>query len=331
VDTTIEAVVDHVKTFATRSKYLLKANVDVNLPLADRVGMIVLRSLPGYQGPEAPLKTYDGSIPLSSFVNLMLKQAHLDLCREHDVIRKHEVLEAELPAPGTEDFDVLSLMAERPQSDCMETQLIVDSFLSTLTPRELKRLGSSTVLRKAEQWGTERPQRPLKRCKCNGCVKHPASLSVVARMLSRHGATLSTYALGLKRRPVNHSTLESDFRSFALSYVSRRCLVARRHSPRSPLLQGGIPAEFWSAIMGLLAFKSCDIKPQGQTDRRLDRVMIYDDLPSRAKIISCVLAPPLVALVCWLFGPRLADPKSTIARERSWKELLHMRFSLSLC
>jgi hypothetical protein len=40
---------------------------------------------------------------LSSFVNLMLKQAHLDLCREHDVIRKHEVLEAELPAPVISD------------------------------------------------------------------------------------------------------------------------------------------------------------------------------------------------------------------------------------
>ena len=58
VDATIEAVVDHVKVFATRAKYLRKANVDANLPLADRVGMIVLRSLAGYQGPEAPLKAY---------------------------------------------------------------------------------------------------------------------------------------------------------------------------------------------------------------------------------------------------------------------------------
>jgi hypothetical protein len=55
--------------------------------------------------------------------------------------------------------------------------------------------------------------------------------------------------------------------------------------------------------------------------------MIYDDLPSWAKIISCVLAPPLVALVCWLFGPRLAGPESTPARERSWKELWLMLVS----
>jgi hypothetical protein len=55
--------------------------------------------------------------------------------------------------------------------------------------------------------------------------------------------------------------------------------------------------------------------------------MIYDDLPSWAKIITCVLGPPLVALVCWLFGPRLAGPKSTLARERSWKELWLMLVS----
>jgi hypothetical protein len=55
--------------------------------------------------------------------------------------------------------------------------------------------------------------------------------------------------------------------------------------------------------------------------------MIYDDLPSWAKIVTCVLAPPLVALVCWLFGPRLTGPKSTRTRERSWKELWLMLVS----
>ncbi len=210
VDATISAVVHHVKTFATRAKYLRKANVEANLPLADRVGMIVLRSLPGYQGPEAPLKAYDGRVPLSSFVNLKRKQAHLDLCREHDAIGKREVLEADLLTPETEDIDLLSLMAERPQSDCMETQLIVNSFLATLTDREFKRLGSTTVLSKAREWAnSERPgARRRTQCKCNGCLKRPVSLRVMAKMLTKHGATLSAYAVGLKRRPVTHSQNE---------------------------------------------------------------------------------------------------------------------------
>jgi hypothetical protein len=215
VDATIEAVVDHAKMFARRAKYLRRADVDVNLPLADRVGMIVLRSLPGYSGAQEPLKPFDGRIPLSSFVNLKLKQANADLCREHDVIKNHEVLEAELIAPGDEEFDVLSLMAERPQSDCMETQLIVDSFLSTLTPREQKRLGSSTVLSKAERWANaelpEAPRRHVTNCSCNGCLKRPVSLKIVARMLAKHSAFLSVYALGLKRRPVTHCSLESNY------------------------------------------------------------------------------------------------------------------------
>jgi hypothetical protein len=212
VDATISAVVDHVKTFATRAKYLRKANVEANLPLADRVGMIVLRSLPGYQGPQAPLKTYDGRVPLSSFVNLKLKQAHLDLCREHDAIRRREVLEAELLA-GDEDFDLLSLMAERPQSECMETRLIVNSFLETLTDRERGRLGSAAVVGKAREWAnSERPgarQHRITRCQCWDCTKRPPSRSQVGRMIEKHRGILTTYALfqyqGIARRPVTHS------------------------------------------------------------------------------------------------------------------------------
>jgi hypothetical protein len=55
--------------------------------------------------------------------------------------------------------------------------------------------------------------------------------------------------------------------------------------------------------------------------------MIFEELPLWAKIAISVLVPPLVALFCWLVGPRLAGPKSTRARERSWKELLLMLVS----
>lgn len=215
VDATISAVVEHVKTFALRAKYLRKASVDANLPLANRVGMLILRSLPGYSGPQQPLKIFDGRIPLSSFTNLKLKQAHLDLLREHQVVKSHEVLAAELLAPGADEYVVLSLMADRPQVDTQERQLIVDSFMSTLTDRERRRLGSATVLHKAEEWANaERPKvtrRRITRCKCHSCVKSPVTLGVAQRMLDKYGATLSTYALGLRRRPVTPKTVDSDF------------------------------------------------------------------------------------------------------------------------
>jgi hypothetical protein len=55
--------------------------------------------------------------------------------------------------------------------------------------------------------------------------------------------------------------------------------------------------------------------------------MIYDDLSAWAKIVIGVLAPPLIALTCWVFGPRLTGPKSTRVRERNLKELWLMLVS----
>jgi hypothetical protein len=207
VDSTIAAVVEHLSQGGNK------------LALANRVGMVVLRSLPGYSGPQKPLKSYDGRIPLSSFVALKAKQERIDMCRERKVIRSHETLASELIAPGDEDYDVLTHIANAQQtgssSESQERALIVDSFLETLTPREQRRLGSATVLSKAERWARlelpEAPRRHVTRCKCNGCVKNPTSLKIVARMLERHSAFMTTYALGLRRRPVAHCTLESDF------------------------------------------------------------------------------------------------------------------------
>jgi hypothetical protein len=84
VDATISAVVDHVSEGGTKPA------------LASRVAMVVLRSLPGYSGPQAPLSTYDGRIPLSSFVNMKAKQARMDMARERKVIKSHETLACEL-------------------------------------------------------------------------------------------------------------------------------------------------------------------------------------------------------------------------------------------
>jgi hypothetical protein len=207
VDATIEAVVEHV------------AQDETKLALASRVAMVILRSLPGYSGPQTPLKTYDGRIPLSSFVALKAKQERIDMCRERKVIRSHETLASELIAPGDEDYDVLTHIANAQQtgssSESQERALIVDSFLETLTPREQRRLGSATVLSKAERWARlelpEAPRRHVTRCKCNGCVKNPTSLKIVARMLAKHSAFVTAYALGLRRRQVTHCSLESDF------------------------------------------------------------------------------------------------------------------------
>ena len=49
--------------------------------------------------------------------------------------------------------------------------------------------------------------------------------------------------------------------------------------------------------------------------------MLFDDLPIIGKILISVLAPMLLAIFCWLVGPRLADPKRERTRARSWVEL----------
>jgi hypothetical protein len=108
LDSTIEAVVDHVKLIHRDAPYLLPGTL--NLPLADKVGMVILRSLPGYPGPEEPLSTFDGRIPLSSFCNMKAKQAHTDLCREYRTVKSHESLACELIRG--EDFDVLTWLMQ---------------------------------------------------------------------------------------------------------------------------------------------------------------------------------------------------------------------------
>lgn len=49
--------------------------------------------------------------------------------------------------------------------------------------------------------------------------------------------------------------------------------------------------------------------------------MPFDDLPVIGRLLISVLAPLLVAIFCWLVGPRLAGPRRTRSRARSWVEL----------
>ena len=48
--------------------------------------------------------------------------------------------------------------------------------------------------------------------------------------------------------------------------------------------------------------------------------MPFDDLPILGRILIGVLAPLLVAIFCWLAGPRLAGPRRKRTRARSWVE-----------
>ena len=111
LDETIIAVVDHCKLIHRDAPYLLPGTL--NLQLADMTAMLILRSLPGYDGSETPLATFDGRIPLSSFVNMKSKQAHTDLLRQYRTVKSHESLACEMVrGEGAEDFDVLTWLMQ---------------------------------------------------------------------------------------------------------------------------------------------------------------------------------------------------------------------------
>ena len=54
--------------------------------------------------------------------------------------------------------------------------------------------------------------------------------------------------------------------------------------------------------------------------------MPFDGLPIIGRVLISVLAPMLVAIFCWLVGPRLEGPRGKRTRQRSWVE-----FWLMLC
>ncbi len=48
--------------------------------------------------------------------------------------------------------------------------------------------------------------------------------------------------------------------------------------------------------------------------------MPFDDLPLLEKILIGLLAPPAVAILCWLIGPRLAGAQRDRTRTHNWVE-----------
>jgi heme/copper-type cytochrome/quinol oxidase subunit 1 len=64
--------------------------------------------------------------------------------------------------------------------------------------------------------------------------------------------------------------------------------------------------------------------------------MSFDELPLLAKILIGLIAPPIVTVLCWLIGPRLAGASRERRRERNWVEFwlmliaAYLVFSLAL-
>ncbi len=48
--------------------------------------------------------------------------------------------------------------------------------------------------------------------------------------------------------------------------------------------------------------------------------MPFDELPLSAKILIGLMAPPVVTILCWLIGPRLAGTRRERTRTRNWVE-----------
>jgi hypothetical protein len=58
--------------------------------------------------------------------------------------------------------------------------------------------------------------------------------------------------------------------------------------------------------------------------------MPFDDLPILDRILIGVLAPLLVAIFCWLAGPRLAGPRLAGPRRKRTRARSWVEFWLSL-